>query len=188
MADTKQTEPIVRTVASITRKGCGPQPHAYDDPDLSAIEFLQAVYRDSSLPMSIRIDAARGLLPYTEPRPASVPSLSVGCTIVIGGLGPCDTDRAQGPSADPTRNHSQNPDPAIITVTRDGDAVAPVNLETTSNPDFVPDYSLPPDPAVFAAALKYGLPEPHLCFYCGHWLTTTYPDCICASRDPSKMN
>ena len=68
MADTKQspprqTEPMVRTVASITREGRGPQTHAYDDPDLSPIEFLQAVYRDPLLPMSIRIDAARGLLP-----------------------------------------------------------------------------------------------------------------------------
>jgi hypothetical protein len=44
---------------------------------------------------------------------------------------------------------------------------------------------------VFEAALKYGYPAPHLCSYCGHWLTVTYPDCICAdcsSRDPSKMN
>ena len=90
MADTKQspprkTEPIVRTVASITREGRGPQTHAYDAPDLSPIEFLQAIYRDASLPMSIRIDAARGLLPFTEPAPRPVvqgPTL----TIVIGGI------------------------------------------------------------------------------------------------------
>ena len=61
------------------------------------------------------------------------------------------------------------------------------------DPDYVPDYSLPPDPAVFAAAAKYGLPAPHLCSYCGHWLTITYPDCICGpgnsgERDKSKMN
>jgi hypothetical protein len=87
MAD---TNPFPRTVASITREGRGPQTHAYDDPDLSPIEFLQAVYRDPSLPMSIRIDAARGLLPYMEPRPARIPSAEVGCTIVIGGLGPYD--------------------------------------------------------------------------------------------------
>ena len=58
-------------------------PHAYNDPNLSPIEFLQAVYRDASLPMSIRIDAARGLLPYTEPKPARIPSSDVSCTIVI---------------------------------------------------------------------------------------------------------
>src|SRR5262245_57892217 len=53
------------------------------------------------------------------------------------------------------------------------------------------DYSSPPAPEVFAAAAKYGLPAPHLCSYCGHWLTITYPDCICrdySSRDPSKLN
>src|SRR5262245_27580247 len=87
MADTDQ-----RTVASITRKGCGPQVHAYNDPSLSATEFLRAVYCDPTLPMSIRIDAARGLLPYTEPPPGPRPTNSFPprCTIVIGGLGPYD--------------------------------------------------------------------------------------------------
>ena len=68
----------------------GPSSHAYNDPSLSPIEFLQAVYRDPRLPMSVRIDAARGLLPYAEPRPASSPPSYVGRTIVIGGLGPYD--------------------------------------------------------------------------------------------------
>src|SRR6516162_5105631 len=67
-----------------------PTPHAYNDPDLEPIEFLQAVYHATHLPMSIRIDAARALLPFTEPRPASIPSSRIGCTIVIGGLGPYD--------------------------------------------------------------------------------------------------
>src|SRR6516225_3387100 len=105
------------TVADFTRLGLPPTPHAYDDPSLDALEFLQAVYRDSSLPMSIRIDAARGLLPYTEPKPASVPSFHIGCTIVIGGLpsgdlGPCNHGSVDHGSADhgsandPTGNHS----------------------------------------------------------------------------------
>jgi hypothetical protein len=62
-AEAHGSEPIARTVASITREGRGPQTHTYDDPDLSPIEFLQAVYHAAHLPMSIRIDAARGLLP-----------------------------------------------------------------------------------------------------------------------------
>jgi hypothetical protein len=66
-----------------THHATGPSSHAYNDPDLSPIEFLYAVYRDASLPMSIRIEAARGLLPYTEPRPARIPSSDVSCTIVI---------------------------------------------------------------------------------------------------------
>ena len=86
MAD---TNPFPRTVASITREGRGPQTHAYDDPDLSPIEFLHAVYRDRSLPMSTRIDAARALLPYTEREPRPVNSVP-RCKIVIGGLGPYD--------------------------------------------------------------------------------------------------
>jgi hypothetical protein len=192
MAD---TNPFPRTVASITREGRGPQTHAYDAPDIGPLEFLHAVYRDPSLPMSTRIDAARGLLPYTEPRPASVPSSHIGCTIVIGGLGPCATDPEPRSPADPTRNHSQNPDPASITVTHDGDPGDPVNIETTPHPDFVPDYSTPPTPAelqeIKAAinALRPDLahlpvPEFHLC-PCGHWITGEYD---CCRRELSKLN
>jgi len=134
MADTNH-----RTVASITREGRGPQPHAYDDPDLSPIEFLQAVYRDPRLPMSPRIDAARGLLPYTEPRPAN--AVLSGCTIVIPPLSYepwshiCSPwPRERGSADDPTRNHSQNPDFAHKTLTHNLEAVDPVNIETTSYP------------------------------------------------------
>ena len=88
MAD---TNPFPRTVASITREGKGPQTHPCNAPSLGPLEFLQAVYRDPLLPMSIRIDAARGLLPYTEPPPGPRPTNSVPrCKIIIGGLGPCD--------------------------------------------------------------------------------------------------
>ena len=108
----------------------------------------------------------------------------MSCTIVIGGLGPCDTDPLPGS----TEIHSQNLVSPSKTITHGDEAGSPVNLETIPSPQSLPDYSSPPDPAVFEAARKYGLPEPHLCSYCGHWLTVTYPDCICGSRDPSKMN
>ena len=88
MADTKQFPPR-QMVKDFVRKSPSEltgSAHPCNDPDLSPIEFLQCVYRDPLLPMSIRIDAARGLLPYTEPRPASIPSSHIGCTIVIGGL------------------------------------------------------------------------------------------------------
>ena len=101
------------TVADFTRLGLPPQTHAYDDASLDPLEFLQAVYRDSSLPMSIRIDAARGVLPFTEPRPASAPLSYVGCKIIIGGLGPCAHDPLPGS----TEDHSQNPDRANKTLT-----------------------------------------------------------------------
>src|SRR5262245_27501194 len=67
MADTKQSPPR-QMVKDFVRKSPSEAPgpaHPCDAPGLSPIEFLQAIYRDPLLPMSIRIDAARGLLPYT---------------------------------------------------------------------------------------------------------------------------
>src|SRR5215467_16269259 len=73
------------TVRDFVRKSSAEAPgpaHPCNAFGLSPLEFLQAVYRDPLLPMSIRIDAARGLLPYTEPRPTNTPPWN-GCTIVI---------------------------------------------------------------------------------------------------------
>jgi hypothetical protein len=39
-------------------------PHAYDNPELSAVQFLLAVMRDQSVPLYLRIDAARAAAPY----------------------------------------------------------------------------------------------------------------------------
>jgi hypothetical protein len=177
-----------------------PPPHAYNDPSLSATEFLLAVMHATHLPMSTRLEAAKALLPFTNPYPRPTNSVPPRCTIVIPPFEPRTPHHGSadhGPSPDPTRNHSQNLVSPNIPVTHNleaGDPVnlttipSPLNIETPSNTPFVPDYSTPPDPAVFAAARKWGLPEPHLCSFCGHWLTTTYPDCICADRDPSKLN
>ena len=79
MADTdqsppRQTEPIVRTVASITREGCDPQTHAYDDPSIDAKEFLLRAMRSKHLPLSQRIKAARDVATYfvlPPPRPVT---------------------------------------------------------------------------------------------------------------------
>ena len=118
-----------------TTQAPGPSPHAYNAPDLSPIEFLYAVTRATNQPLSIRIEAAKALLPYTEPRPGSIPSWN-GCTIVIGGLGPCDHGSvAQDPG--PVHGISQsksvgaeyNPQPLS------GDQ-GPSNIETTSHPLF----------------------------------------------------
>jgi len=118
-----------------------PPPHAYNDPDLSPIEFLYAVYRDASLPMSIRIDAARGLLPYTEPRPARIPSSDVSCTIVIPPFEARTPDTEahegdNGKSQSFPENRSYNPQPP-------SGPAAPVYTETTSPPQTFPDYSAP---------------------------------------------
>ena len=176
-----------------TNQDLGPSRRAYNDPGLSAIEFLHAVYRDPHLPMSIRIDAAKALLPFTEPRPASIPSWN-GCTIVIGGLGPCATEPKPRSPADPTKNHSENLLSAGKTLTRDGEPGDPENTEMNSNPLPFPDYSKPPTPAELAeikAAINklrpdlahLPIPEPHLC-PCGHWI---FGECPCP-RDASKLN
>ena len=125
-----------RTVASITREGKGPQPCAYDAPGLSAIEFLQAVMHAINLPMVTRIKAARALLPYTEPRPASSPPYRIGCRIIIPPL--CS------PWPRSTGNGSQNPKSPSKTVSQVADTPPPVNFETTLEPD----YSKPPSPIV----------------------------------------
>jgi hypothetical protein len=174
-----------------------PHPHAYDDPDLSPVEFLQHVMHATHLPMATRIEAASALLPYTHPTKGSAPRSVVParCKIIIGGLGPCDPSPSA--SHDPTGNHSQNRVSLNKTLTRDGRPHAPSNIETTSYPYSLPDYSIPPTPTelqeIKAAvhALRPDLahlpiPEPRLCA-CGHWVSSPCPlgeQC----REKSKLN
>jgi hypothetical protein len=192
MADTKQSPPR-QTVEDFVRKSPSEAPgpaHPCDAPGLSPIEFLQAIYRDRTLPMSIRIDAARGLLPYTEPRPARIPLSD--CKIIISPLSYEPWSEVCSPWPRSTAGCSQNPSGSHIPTIQGADPPDPVNLTTDPEP-YSPDYSSPPDPHIFELARKWGLPEPLLCSYCGHWLTITYPDCICGpgnsgERDKSKMN
>src|SRR6516225_4551760 len=72
-------EGTVRT--QFTHQDPQPSSHAYNDPDLSPIEFLYAVMRATHQPMSIRIEAAKALLPFTNPYPRSMNSVP-RCTIV----------------------------------------------------------------------------------------------------------
>src|SRR5262249_26062691 len=192
MADTKQSPPR-QTVKDFVRKSPSEAPgaaHPCDAPGLSPIEFLQAIYRDPLLPMSIRIDAARGLLPYTEPRPASAPPSHIGCTIVIGGLGPSATEPEPRSPDDPTEIHSVNLLSATQTVPRAGRPGDPKNLTTIPEPSTFTDYPTPPPPAELQeikAAINrlrpdlahLPIPEPHLCA-CGHWI---FGDCGCPPRD-----
>ena len=46
------------TVKEFVRNGLPPQTHLCDDPDLSPLQFMLAVMRDTTLPLSIRLDAA----------------------------------------------------------------------------------------------------------------------------------
>src|SRR6516225_8623258 len=91
------------TVGEFTRLGLGPQTHAYDAPGIGPLEFLQRVYHAAHLPMSIRIEAARGALPFTEPRPASVPPPR--CTIVIPPFEPTTPDPGSG-TASPEQDNT----------------------------------------------------------------------------------
>jgi hypothetical protein len=66
-----------------------PEPdHAYNNPDLSDLEWLHAVRNDRKMPMSVRIDAAKAAAVYAHPRLAQVnQDMTVGATIRIeGGL------------------------------------------------------------------------------------------------------
>ena len=176
-----------------------PTTHPYNDPDLSPIEFLTAVYRATHLPMVTRIQAASALLPFTTHRPSPefipqlkyiIPPLSLEPWSHICSPWPRTPD-------DPTSDRSEDLLSASLNVTRDGEAVDSVNLTTIPEPSPLIDYSTPPSPTelqeIKAAINKLRpdlahlpTPEFHLC-PCGHWITGTYPCCE-RSRDPSKMN
>jgi hypothetical protein len=166
-----------------------PTTHAYNDPELSPIEFLKAVYHATHLPMSTRIEAASALLPFTEPKPRPTNSFPPRCKIIIGGLGPCSPDPETNTISQPSSIGADN------TRQTSSEAVAPVYTETTFYPQTFIDYSTPPTPAelqeIKAAvhALRPDLahlppPEPRLCA-CGHWI---FGDCGCPPRNPSKLN
>jgi hypothetical protein len=191
-----------------TAKAPAPTTHAYDDPDLSPVEFLRAVMHATHLPMASRVQAASAVLPYTNSFPRSV--VPPRCKIVIPPLSlepwshicspwPREGDRGSGSADDPTRNHSQNPFSPNITLTRDDDTVAPQNIETTFHPQSFTDYSTPPTPAELQeikaainalrpdlAELRSSQPEPRLCS-CGHWM---FGPCPLGERcrDKSKLN
>ena len=66
--------------------------HKYDDPTLSPLAFLQAVYCDATVPMYLRMRAAEVAAPYLQSRPVFQehepwPGQHY-TTIVITGLGP----------------------------------------------------------------------------------------------------
>ena len=179
------------TVKEFVRNGLPPQTHPYDDASLDPLEFLLAVYRDPSLPMSVRIAAARGALPFTEPRPAN--SFPPRCKIIIGGLGPCATD----PPEQINENLQSFSVSADNSCQPSSEPPAPVNTETNSYPQTFIDYSTPPTPAELQEIkavinrlrpdlAHLPVPEPHLCA-CGHWI---FGPCPLGERccDRTKLN
>jgi hypothetical protein len=57
------------TTQTESAKANEPTHHAHDAPGLSPKEFLLAVMRDRTLPLSTRMEAAAAALPYFAPRP-----------------------------------------------------------------------------------------------------------------------
>jgi len=168
--------------------------HPYNDPDLSAIEFLQAVMHATHLPMATRIDAARALLPFTEsvPRPCTPPAY----TLVIPPISYEPWAGSCSPWPRSTANDSQNPSASNTAPIQGPDTPTPQNLTTDPEPRSLPDYSSPPTPedlqAIKAAINKLRpdlahlpIPEFHLC-PCGHWITGSYP--CCETRYKTRMN
>ena len=76
-----------RTVAEITKNpDAKPPEHACDNPDLNALEFLLAVMHDRTFPLSVRMKAAEGAVPYFTPRAGETrhyPCVDYHCTYVI---------------------------------------------------------------------------------------------------------
>src|SRR5262249_46174895 len=107
---------MAERILPIEAQAPAPTTHLYNSPGLSPIEFLYAVMNDPHLPIVSRIQAASALLPFTTPYPRPVRQGYVQCKIIIGGL---------GPSPGSTENHSENPDPASITVTHADEAGSP---------------------------------------------------------------
>jgi len=172
-----------------------PPEHAYNRQGIGPLEFLTEVMHATHLPMVSRIEAARALLPYTEsvPRPVTPPAY----TIVIPPISYEPWADICSPWPRSTGMSSQDVSASSTTTIHGDDTKANVNLRGDTEPQDIDYSSISPEELqhLKAMAHKWGLPEPHLCSYCGHWLTVTYPDCICGdyssrdpSRDPSKLN
>jgi hypothetical protein len=171
------------TVRDYVRKPPSEAPgpaHPCDDPSLSALDFLFAVMRDRSFPISVRMDAASRLLPLTKSVPRAV-TPEPRCTIVIGGLPTEDQDRI-------TQNDSHFSPGSHIAPRPSDDSSSLLNLTRYTDPP-TPEEILEIKAAVQRLcpdADVSQVPEPRLCA-CGHWMF--YPcNCSCSARDPSKLN
>jgi hypothetical protein len=153
-------------------------PHPCNDPSLSATEFLYAVYRDRTFPMSVRIKAATALLPYTNSLPHSAGAaerptdIPPRCKIVIGGLGPCDHGPASIPPGGSTENDSQNPEFAHKAPTHNLDPPGSLNIE-----EIPPPLSFNEIQEIKAAIQRLHpdadlshLPDHLQLCECGHWM------------------
>ena len=152
-------------------QGSGPSVHPCDNPSLSPIEFLRAVYRDPTIPLPDRIKAASALLPYTNsfPRSQAIPPR---CKVIIGGLGPCDHGPSSTLPGGSTENDSQNPEIAYKAPTHNLDDPGSLNIE-----EIPPPLSFNEIQEIKAAIQRLHpdadlshLPDHLQLCECGHWM------------------
>ena len=111
--------------------------HSYNDPHISAKEFMLRVMHDRDVPIKDRLNAASKLLRIYGEHEFAPPT----CKVIIGGIpdsylqghGSCsghprEGDRASGS----TGNDSQNREIAQIAITHSGEDQGPINMEMNS--------------------------------------------------------
>src|SRR5262249_28007873 len=173
--------------------------HPCNNPNLSPIEFLEAVMHDEPFSMALRVKAAAALTSIQTKAP--VPPITIHIKDPysheyltrfpwLKEFAAKDPEQVNTNSQSKSRIRPDNPQPSSETP-------GPTNIETNSYPPTLIDYSKPPPPTelqeIKAAInkLRPGLaqlpvPEPRFC-HCGHWVVGYYPCCE-HERDPSKMN
>jgi hypothetical protein len=176
-----------------------PEPTArpYNKPNLSPIEFLEAVMHCDTLSIALRAKAAKALtLIHTK---APVPPITIHIKDPysheyltrfpwLKKLAAENPGQINANSQSKDRNRPDSHQPSSKTL-------APLYTETTSNPPSLPDYSTPPTPSelqeIKAAVNRLRpdlahlpIPEFHKC-PCGHWITGTYP---CCEAYKTKLN
>lgn len=64
-----------------------PEPdHRYNDPHISPLDFLKAVYTDTSVPMFLRLRAAQAAMPYEAVTPFVYEPGEYRATIIIHAI------------------------------------------------------------------------------------------------------
>jgi len=156
--------------------------HPCNNPNLSPIEFLEAVMHDDTFSIALRAKAAKALTSMQTKAP--VPPITIHIKDPysheyltrfpwLKEFAAKDPEQVNTNSQSKSRIRPDNPQPSSETP-------GPTNIETNSYPATLIDYSTPPTPAErqeIKAAINrlrpdlahLPVPEPHLCA-CGHWI------------------
>lgn len=132
----------------VSQSGVLGSAHLYNEPDLSPTEFMLAVMRDEHLPLAIRLDAAHKVAPFTERARGSMNSIPPRCTIVIGGLGPCDNGAGTKDPAEDNGISQSFPRSAEFSPQPPSESQGPLETENPSLP-------LKPKPFLSTPGISY---------------------------------